>query len=407
MEVKELFTSDFFIDNRAKLKALRAQDVPIIIPANGAVQRAGDVAFEFKQDSNFWYLTGINEADLILVITPKKEFLILPERDAIHDVFDGAISEDELSSTSGITNIYDHVRGWEELHRLAKQYGKFYTGLYKGFDDLHKVYINPAKPRLRNNLQKLSENVELLEIRRELAHLRMVKQEPEITALQHAVDITAESLQKVFKPGWRKRLKNDAAIVREMTYQFGLKNTIHAYQMVAAAGPDACTIHHGAKVRNLEDGEVMLVDVGAEYYNYAADISRVYLPDQPTKRQKQVYQAVKDVHTEILSWLKPGVSMRKIEKRTESLIGKTLVELGVIKRVSRKVTRQYYPHAFGHHLGLDVHDSADYDLPLAEGMVITVEPGIYIKDEAIGIRIEDDVLITKKGYKNLSANLPS
>lgn len=404
----ESFKPDFFINNRQKLRAVCDSEVPIVITANGSVQRAGDVAYDFRQDNNFWYLTGVEQPELILVMANNREFIILPERDAIADIFDGFIDTDKIRAVSGIQTIYDSIKGWEELRILASDYKELQTCVYKGYEERHNLYINPARPRLVSNLKKLHDNLELVDIRREFAQLRMIKQEPEIAALQRAIDITAESFKTLFKAGWNTRYKDDRQLRREIDYEFSKRGARgHGYSPVIASGINACTLHHSAQGQKFNAGELVLIDIGAEYGNYSADITRTFSAGKPTKRQQAVFDAVLDVQTEIYKLLKPGLKMRSLEKKAEKLIGKKLVELGLAKRPTRALVRKYYPHAFGHHLGLDVHDSADYDLPLRAGMVITVEPGLYIPEEGIGVRIEDDVLITKGGHKVLSAGLPS
>ncbi len=406
--MKDLFNNDFFSGNREKLKNSRSADVPIVLTANGSIQRAGDSAFKFRQDSNFWYLTGLEEAELVLVITDQTEFIILPERSAILDVFDGAISNEELSNRSGIEKVYDHQVGWEQLRGLAAKYKKLYTGLYKGYDERHNIYNNPAKPRLVSQLKTLHTDITLLDIRRELAHLRMIKQEPEIAAIQEAIDITSKSLQTVFSNGWSKKYPTEADLEREVTCEFARNGAkLHAYPPIIASGKNACTLHYSANDQKVDASELLLIDAGAEYSNYAADITRVYAPAAPSARQVEVYDAVKAVQDYIIKMLKPGLMMRDIEEKVEREIGRQLKTLGLIKKIDSNLIRKYYPHSFSHHLGLDVHDVADYQVALAPGNVITVEPGIYIEEENIGVRIEDDILITEKGCIVMSSDLPS
>lgn len=407
--MKDLFTPDFFISNRRRLLQKRTQDAPIVISANGLVQRAGDSGFPFRQDSNFWYLTGLNEAELVLVITSTTEFIILPERSSVLDIFDGAIDNQALIDRSGIEKIYDHQTGWETLRNLGVKHQKLYTALYKGYDDRHNLYFNPAKPRLISQLRKLHSDMSLLDIRRELAQLRMTKQEPEIAAIEQAIAITSNALQAIIKTDWVKQYPNEADIERELTYHYakgGAKH--HAFPPIVAGGQNACTLHNGANQSDIEPDQLLLIDTGAEYDMYAADITRMYSPARPSERQRAVFEAVSDVQQYIFGLLKPGLKMRDIEDKVEKAIGKQLKQLGLIKSASdRTAIRKYYPHSFSHHLGLDVHDAADYEVKLAPDMVITVEPGIYIAEEGIGVRIEDDVLITKEGCRVLSDSLPS
>jgi len=152
---------------------------------------------------------------------------------------------------------------------------------------------------------------------------------------------------------------------------------------------------------------LLLMDVGAQYQYYAADLTRtVALASQPSKRQQQVYNAVAEAQDYAYSLLKPGVSLHEYEGQMEEFTGEKLRELGLIKTIKHESVRKYFPHSTSHFLGLDVHDSGDYDLPLEPGVVMTVEPGIYIPEEVIGVRIEDNILITADGNQNLSSRLP-
>jgi Xaa-Pro aminopeptidase len=155
----------------------------------------------------------------------------------------------------------------------------------------------------------------------------------------------------------------------------------------------------------LEGVRYLYIDTGAEVEHYAADITRTYFLKPPNKRERAVYQAVKDVHDYALSHLKPGITLRESEDNVSHYMGEKLRELGLIKTVDKEHIKRYFGHLCSHFLGLDVHDVGDYDRPLQPGMVLTVEPGIYIKPEGLGVRIEDDVLITEKGCKVLSAKL--
>ncbi len=401
------FSSDFFSANRARLREDCQNGAPIIITANGVVQRAGDSGFPFRQDSSFWYLTGIALPDAVLVITQKSEFLILPERDPVLDYFEGAIDVRALTNTSGIEHILSNHDGWEQLIQITKRSRTLNVCLYKGYDQRHAVYVNPSKPRLISRLKKLAPNSTLNDLRPSLTRMRMIKQKPEIDAIQKSVDISVESFKKVFSGNWYARNKHEATVDARFQFEFIKRGARNAYPSIVAGGKNACTLHYDHNNQPLVKDELLLVDAGAEHTMYASDITRVYAPDKMTPAQKNVYKAVKDVQDYAISLLKPGADIKEIDKKVEKKIGQFLKAEKLITKQEPAQIRKYYPHAFSHHLGLDVHDVADYALPLAAGMVITVEPGIYIAERNIGIRIEDDVLITSDGVKNLSANLPS
>lgn len=403
--MEEIFSSGFFAENRHRLRKICGNDAPIVITANGLVQRAGDSGFPFRQDSNFWYLTGLELADLVLVITRQTELLILPERNPDLDYFNGAISQDELSQISGIKDIVSQHEGWERLRRLAVKYKVVNTCLYKGYDPKHAIYINPSKPRLVNQLKKLTPGVELKEVRQALANLRMVKQPPELAAIKQAIKITKESFESILKKDWYKNYNHETLIDAKFTYEFTSRGGRLAYPSIVAGGKRACTLHYEANNQKLETDELLLIDAGAEFNNYASDITRVYAPNKMTGKQQLVYDAVKDVHDQVIAMLKAGVFVRDVDKFTEKLIGRFLKSQKLITKQESSQIRKYYPHVVSHHLGLDVHDVADYTKPLEDGNIITIEPGIYIPEWSIGVRLEDDILITDKGSVNLSADL--
>lgn len=405
--MKEIFNSSFFEQNRQVLKTQLADDTIIILTANGLVQRAGDSGYIFRQDSNFWYLTGLNIADAVLVITPKNEYLILPERNPIQDYFEGAIDTKLLSETSGIANILGSHEGWEQLRQLLAKQKRINTCLYKGYDARNSLYFNPSKPRLVSRLKKLAPNATLNDIRPQLTKLRMVKQPAEIKAVTEAINITIESFKSIFIKDWFAENQNETIIDAKLSYEFAKRGATPAYPSIVAGGKRACTLHYNNNNHPLLKDELLLIDAGAEYSMYASDITRVFAPNKMTSKQKKVYSTVKEIQAYVLSLLKPKADLKVIDKKVEKKIGKFLKAEGLITNQEPTQIRKYYPHAVSHHLGLDVHDVADYSQLLQEGNIITVEPGIYIPEWQIGVRLEDDILITYGGVKNLSQNLPS
>jgi Xaa-Pro aminopeptidase len=398
------FESGFFKGNQLRLLELSGAKL-IVICASGVLQRSGDTTFPFRQDSNFWYLTGVDEPDFCLVLTPDEEFLIEPMRDAHRDQWDGRIDRKHLKSVSGVDKIFDAEQGWERLAVLAKKTRIVHTiKPSEGYIDVYGFYVNPARGSLFRELQDHTK-AEIEDIRNELANLRQVKQEPEIKALQHAIDITSQTLEEI-----RSRLtsfKHEYEVEAAISYGFRKRGASgHAYSPIVAAGKNACTIHYVSNKAEVAADELLLADVGAEVSYYSADITRTFATGRSSKRQKAVHKSVKRVQDEALKLLKPGVNFKKYEQAVDAIMAKELKSLGLLEDVDdKKSLKRYYPHLTSHFLGLDTHDAADYDRPLEPGMVLTVEPGIYIPEEGIGVRIEDNVLITEDGCKNLSAGL--
>lgn len=399
-----MFTSDFFSTNRMQLRKRCDNENPIVITASGLVQQGGDSAYPFKQDANFWYLTGVEEPEVILVMTQKEEFLILPQRDVRRDVFDGAVDTNAMQKISGIATILPYQDGWERLRILAESHKTFNALLHRSYDTDHNIFTNPAKARLLRNLRKL--DVELEDIRLHLVHMRMIKQQSEIDAIQKAIDITLESITDVFSKDWSKKYKNEQELDADILAGFVRRGARPAYQSIIAGGKRACTLHYISNNQPLQSNELVLIDAGAQHSNYVADISRTYTPGKMNIKQQRIYNAVKDAQTVGFETMKPGVSARDVQKTVVEHIGAFLKAEKLVTKITPEEVSKYFPHAFGHHLGLDVHDVADYSKPLAEGMVLTIEPGIYIPEWSVGVRIEDDILITKTGAKVLSAGLP-
>lgn len=403
-----MFTSDFFVGNRARLRRLFTGTAPIILTASGRLQRGGDTTYPFCQDASFWYYTGIEEPDVILVCDKDKEYLIVPLRDASRQAFEGAIDDAELKRVSGIETILDAKQGWKRLGaRLERVKHAATLAAAPAYLESYGMFTNPARQHLIDQLKSYNGKIELLDIGEHVARQRMVKQEPELAAMQKAIDITATSLRQVFRPSKLPTYGYEYEVEADLARSFCRQGASgHAFAPIVAGGARACVLHNEQNSSALSADELLLCDVGAEYGHYAADITRTVSLGTPSRRQQAVYDAVLETHQYAVSLLKPGVILRTYEDQVEQFIGEKLRELGLIKTIDHETVRHYCPHAISHFLGLNAHDVGLYDLPLEPGMVLTVEPGIYIKEEAIGIRIEDDVLITAEGNRVLSDALP-
>jgi Xaa-Pro aminopeptidase len=401
----DIFTADFFVGNRRRMREHLGDERPIVVTANGMLQRGADSAYQFSQDANFWYLTGIDEPDIILVMDGEREFLIVPTREATREAFDGAVDTAELSRVSGIVDVLDEINGWNRMDGLLTVQPAVAT-LANAPTYIAELgmYANPARARLLERLHKHVENLEVVDIRRELAHLRMIKQPEELAAIQMAIDVTSETLNTLLVENKLRRYRHEYELEADITRGFRVGGTSgHSFEPIVAGGKRACTLHNVANTAKLQTGELIVCDVGAEVSHYAADITRTVSKGKPTQRQRDVYQSVLASQEFALSLLRPGIKLRTYEKKVADFVGRQLKELGLIKTLDHDSIRQYFPHATSHFLGLNVHDVGDYEQPLKAGVVITCEPGIYIPEEGIGVRLEDDVLITPEGNQVLSA----
>lgn len=401
--MSETFTAEFFEGNRARLREIFTGTAPIVVTANGQLQRSGDTTFPFQQDTNFWYLTGIDEPDVILVMDKAKEYLIVPPRSEFQDIFDGYVSHESLGRLAGITEVLAQKEGWKRLNsRLKKAKHVATLAANPPYIETYGMYTNPARAMLIGKMKEVAPNIEILDLRQHLARMRVVKQQPEIQAITNAVDITVAAFKKVQKKRYSYEYELEADL-SQLFRKTGAQG--HAYDPIVASGKNACIMHYLENKDPIAPTNLILVDAGAAYDHYAADISRTWSQQKPTARQRAVIAAVNEATEFALGQLKPGIPYWNCEQNVRNFVGEKLRELGLIKTIDKQSVATYYPHA-PHYLGLDIHDVGDYRTPLQPGMVLTVEPGIYIPKEGIGVRIEEDILITSNGYTNLSAQLP-
>ena len=402
------FNSEFFAGNRQRLRELFTGTAPIVVAANGLLQRGADSTYGFAQDANFWYLTGIDEPDLLLVMDRDREYLIVPTRSASREAFDGMVNDEALRQRSGIQAVYDDKEGWEQLtNRLTKVKHVATLATPPAYIEHYGMYTNPARAALVSRLKAYKEELELLDLNQHLTRLRMIKQAPELAAIQAAIDITVSSLKDALKTTELRKYAYEYEVEANVARGFRRRGAAgHAFEPIVASGARACTLHNVANNGALAADELIIVDVGAEVEHYAADITRTRSLSAPSRRQQAVYTAVLEVQKFAFGLLAPGVLLKDYEQQIEHFMGEKLRELGLIKTISHDSIRHYFPHSTSHFLGLNVHDVGDYERPLEPGMVLTVEPGIYISEEGIGVRIEDDVLITRRGIKILTQKLP-
>jgi Xaa-Pro aminopeptidase len=402
------FDKEFFKGNRQKLRELFLGTAPIVITANGLVQKNADETLEFSQDSNFWYLTGIDEPNLILVMDKNKEYIIVPEYSEIHDFFDGKVSYDTVKNISGIEECYSDKDGWKILNsRIKKSKHVATLAANPKFISAYGMYSNPARESLITKLKEINSSIELLDLRAHLMNLRVVKQLPEIEAIKEAIGITVKTLKPIMKQKKLDTYNYEYEIEADISSGFRSKGAAkHAFTPIVGSGINSTIIHSTLNNSEIDINLPIVMDVGARFNNYSADITRTVVPGKPSKRLRNVYDAVLSAQDYALTLLKPGVILEEYEEEMEKYIGEKLRELGLIKIIDRENVRKYFPHMVSHFLGIDVHDVGDYKKPLAPNMVVTCEPGIYIPEESIGIRIEDDILITDGGCEVLSRNLP-
>jgi Xaa-Pro aminopeptidase len=391
----------FFTSNRQRL-ARQLKGGTIVLSAYAQMQRGNDAAFYFEQEANFWWLTGIEEPDWEIIIdgTRGKSWLVQPKVSEVHEIFDGSLSATLAKKISGVDDVLSRDAADTMLRDLAGKHSVVYTLGEHPAKEHYDFVTNPATKQLHTALSRLFSDVQ--DCRRDIARLRAIKQPEEVAAIKKAIKLTVGAFQdvKVLLP----ELKNEYEIEAEFSYAFRRAGAEgHAYDPIVAGGNNAVTLHYGKNNDSLKQGSLVLLDIGARVDGYPADISRTYAVGTPTPRQVEVHAEVQRAHKQIIGLLKPGLGVADYHEAVDGIMKNALEKLGLIR--DEHDYRKYFPHAISHGLGVDVHDSLGGPMQFEAGMVLTVEPGIYIPEEQIGVRIEDDILITDTGYTNLSASL--
>jgi Xaa-Pro aminopeptidase len=395
--------SSFFQENRRRLSEL-IPDGLIILAGWTLVQWHGDTAAPFRQEANFWYLTGIEYADWRLIIdsTQQRSWLVAPEVDTVHELFDGSLKTDTAKAMSGVDEVIDNKEAVRVMQELARSHQEVYTVGAPPYAAHAGFMLNPAPERLRKELRKrFSEVKDCWPV---VSKLRAIKQPEEIAAMERAAMVSVEAFEqvKVSLPTCRYEYEVEA----ELTYCMRRHNAIHAFEPIVAHGKNACTLHYTANMDELERGSLVLIDAGARTQGYPADITRTFAVGEPTAHEKALHAAVQIAQQQIIEVIEPNVTIEHYLKMTDAIMKEALMSVGIMKRASdTAVYRTYFPHAVSHGIGIDVHESLGGFTELRPGMVLTVEPGIYIPEEHIGVRIEDTVLVTDNGHRNLTARL--
>lgn len=394
----------FFTHNRNKVFDV-LQGGMLVVSAYGKMQRGNDTAFKFEQEANFWYLTGISHPDWWIIIdgSRRRSWLVMPTVDKTHALFDGSLSAADAKSISGVTDVIDRTKAFDLLRQSARKHKIVATIGTPPHHERYGFSLNPSSRELKDLLERTFQKV--TDFRADLASIRAIKSPEEVAAIQAAINLTNHAFNLVLDN--LTVYKFEYEIEALFTHEFRASGAVgHAYDPIIAGGGNACTLHYDANQARLRRGSLLLMDVGARVNGYAADITRTYAVGEATKRQKQIHQAVQHAQQQCIALLTPGVLMSSYYRQVDQIMRQALVEAGLVKDMTDEAEyRRYFPHAIGHGLGVDVHDSfGRYDV-ITPGMVITVEPGIYIPEEGIGVRIEDDILITSNGHRNLSAKL--
>lgn len=396
-----------FENNRKKLIESMKENSLLILFAGSAPYRSADQVYKFTPNRNFYYLTGIDEPNVIVTIlkTDKEaiETVYVEREDELMAKWVGrAISKDEASEVSGIKS----TKYLDEFDSTISSYIDR-RGISKIYLDLERQSINIPSTKaqdMANTLRVKYPHLKIKNIFHNIAKLRMVKNDREVELIQKAIGITKEGILAMAKnltPGMKE-------YEVEAYFDFKIKSlgaSAHAFSTICAAGKNATVLHYEDNNQEAKDGDLILFDLGAEYDYYCSDISRtIPINGKFTDRQKQIYQIVLNAMKEVEKNTKPGLTLADLNNIAKKALAKGCMEIGLIEK--EEEIGKYYFHSVGHSLGLDTHDVWILDSKLEEGAVITNEPGLYIEEEGIGIRLEDDLLVTKDGCINLSKDIP-
>ena len=380
----------------------------VILFAGKAIQKTGDQTYPFTPNRNFYYLTGIKEEDHILVMTKingvKSSKLYIKDIDLEMEKWVGkSIRKEEAEEIAAVDEVKFKSQFDGDIHGMITM--KEEINLYLDLERMSANREGTISHRFANEITTKYPQVRINNVYSKIGELRLKKSQEEVDKIKKAIEITKSGIEKLMSEA-RVGMKEYEL---EAYFDFNCKvkgATGLAFTTIAAAGENATTLHYVDNNCELKENDLILSDLGAEYNCYNADISRTFpVNGKFTERQKEVYNAVLRVNEEIINLIKPGMKYKYVNEKATELIAEECIKLGLIKDKSE--VRKYYYHSIGHSLGMDTHDikTPHRDIIFEPGVVFTVEPGIYIAEEGIGIRIEDDILVTEDGVINLSSDI--
>jgi len=403
-----------YAERRAKLTS--NIDGPIVLLGYTGKEEEAQT-YVFAQEENFYYLTGHNEEEAALILLPPeaskskkddwqgpREIFFLPPKDTRKERWNGVRMAPNDAGIEARTG-FAQVKPMPELRATVERLARIYPTVYTLLPYQKELGGYPHERETADWLKQAAPEVTVKDIRSNIYDLRVIKSPTEVTLLREAIDLSDEAHVEAMKMMRPDLWEYQVAAKMVETHAMG-GSEAEAYAPIVGAGPNSTALHYDKLGRRIQDGDIVVLDVGAQYSGYAADITRT-LPANGkfTPRQREIYEIVLGAQEAALKAMKPGMDMCRKGKNSVYKIAYDYIDSHG-KDQHGKSLGQYFIHGLGHNIGLDVHDPGDSCKPLAPGMVVTVEPGIYIPEENLGVRIEDDVLITETGYELLSRKLP-
>ncbi|MEO6167405.1 MAG: aminopeptidase P family protein [Chitinophagales bacterium] len=407
-----------FVENKKNFTAHLLPNSIAFFQANDEMPKSADMNFQFRQNADLFYLTGIDQEETLLIIFPDsplpeyKEVLLLRRTNEVIAVWEGhKYTVEEAQAQSGVKT----VMWFDEFESILHMLMTYAEHVYLNTNENYRAHPQVEDKNLRF-AHELMRRFPVHQYHRSapiMMQLRQIKSTIEVNLIKEAIRITAVAFERVLKftrPG-----VTEYEIEAEITHEF-LRNRSggHAYTPIIASGKNACVLHYVENNQTCKRGDLLLLDFGADYGNYAADLTRtIPVSGKFTPRQKEVYNAVLRVQRQSMELLRPGTIINEYHKEVGKMMEQELLDLGLLKQAAVKkqdpekpLYKKYFMHGTSHHLGLDVHDLGTRFAPIEAGMVFTCEPGIYIPEENIGIRIENDILVTNGAPVDLMAMIP-
>lgn len=409
--------SSLFADRRDMFMRKMTAGSLAIFCSNGSMPRSGDQYFPFRQDSDLFALSGLDQAGSILILCPDahrkadREIALILPLDPEHAIWNGErYSAREAARISGISNVQtiDHLD--RILDRLTRDASTIYE--HSADQGRHDTDMLSPNDQMGRMLRERFPDHTFKDSYQILSRMMMIKHPEELQLMRQAVAVSGKAFDRILettRPGMK-----EYQLEAELTSVLIGNGCQHAFEPIIASGKSACILHYIRNDRILQKEDLVLLDFGAEYACMASDISRtIPVSGRFTKRQRDIYHSVQKILDEVTAMMRPGITLTELNKATGTLVERELLRLRIITKNDLRrqdpaapIRRKYFMHGVSHHLGYDVHDQHERTAPLKAGMVLTCEPGLYIPEEGIGIRLENDILITRGKPKNLMEGIP-
>jgi Xaa-Pro aminopeptidase len=414
----EQIDKKLFVENRKLFSIKLKENTLAIFNANDIMPTNADGTVPFRQNNDLFWLCGVDQEETVLVIFPDhpdknlREILFLKETNKEIAIWEGAkLTKEEAYNTSGIQTVFWLSELENKLAELIAKANEIY--LNKNMHSRSTSEVQTRDDRFRIMIKEKFPSKNIIEVAPIMHDLRYIKSKIEIALMQTACNITEKGLKRILP--FIKAGVMEYEIEAELIHEFLINRSAgFAYQPIIASGINSCVLHYIDNNKPCKNGDILLMDFGAEYANYASDLTRtIPVNGKFSARQKAVYNSVLHVMKEAKKMLVPGTNFKDYNKEVGRIMEAELIKLELLDKHDVKkqdpknpLFKKYFMHGTSHSIGLDVHDVGSFETPMKDGMIFTCEPGIYILEEELGIRLENDILITTNGPNDLMKNIP-